>query len=236
MYVPAVVIKAFLFDFDGVIADTEVPTFESWRQIYAEHGVDLTLEDWLPAVGSGSSTSGAFDAVAHLERLLAQPVDREDVIARRTKRKEELYRRAPLLPGVSELLQHARARGIKTAIVTRNRDERVKRHCDLHGLGHRWDALICANAEPTRDKAELYRHALDVLDVAADEALAFEDSPSGVRAAKRAGIVCAAVPNQVTRGADFRDADVVLPSLAELTLDDVLRAAGFAWQTQRDSL
>jgi beta-phosphoglucomutase-like phosphatase (HAD superfamily) len=88
--------------------------------------------------------------------------------------------------------------------------------------------LICANAEPTCDKAELYRRALDVLDVVAHEALAFEDSPSGVRAAKRAGVICAAVPNEVTRGADFREADVVLASLAELTVDDVLRAAGFA--------
>lgn len=218
-------IKAFLFDFDGVIADTEGPTFESWRQIYAEHGAELALEDWLPAVGSGSSTSGAFDAVAHLERLLAEPVDRENIIARRTKRKEELYARAPLLPGVSELLQGARERGIKTAVVTRNQDERVKSHCDFHGLRHRWDALVCANADPTCDKADLYRRALDLLDVAAHEALAFEDSPSGVRAAKRAGVVCAAVPNDVTRGADFRAADVVLASLADLTIDDLLRAA-----------
>jgi HAD superfamily hydrolase (TIGR01509 family) len=227
VYVPAVVIKAFLFDFDGVVADTEVPTFESWRQVYADYGVNLAFEDWLPAVGSGSSTSGAFDAVEHLERLLARPVDREAVIARRTQRKEELYARAPLLPGVSELLKRADERGIKTAVVTRNQDERVKRHCELHGLRHRWDALICANAEPTCDKAELYRHALEVLDVAGKEALAFEDSPSGVRAAKRAGVVCAAVPNEVTRGADFREADVVLTSLAELTIDDVLRATGF---------
>src|ERR671937_3253867 len=113
-------IKAFLFDFDGVIADTEVPTFESWRQVYADYGVELALEDWLPAVGTGSSTSGAFDAVAHLERLLAQPVDREEVIARRAEREEELYALAPLLPGVSELLQHDGERGIKTAVVTRN--------------------------------------------------------------------------------------------------------------------
>jgi HAD superfamily hydrolase (TIGR01509 family) len=220
-------IKAFLFDFDGVIADTEVPTFESWRQVYAEYGVELALDDWLPAVGSGSSTSGAFDAVGHLERLLAQPVDREAVIARRAQRKEELYARAALLPGVSKMLRSARERGVKTAVVTRNRDERVKRHCKLHGLHHRWDALVCANADPTCDKAELYRHALDVLDVAAHEALAFEDSPSGVQAAKRAGVTCVAVPNEVTRGADFQEADVVLASL-EVSIDDVLRATGFA--------
>jgi beta-phosphoglucomutase-like phosphatase (HAD superfamily) len=80
-------------------------------------------------------------------------------------------------------------------------------------------------ADPTCDKADLYRRALDVLDLDGREALAFEDSPAGVRAAKRAGIVCAAVSNEVTRGADFREADVVLASLAELTIDDVLRAA-----------
>jgi beta-phosphoglucomutase-like phosphatase (HAD superfamily) len=107
----------------------------------------------------------------------------------------------------------------------------VKRHCELQGLRHEWDALVCANAEPTRDKAELYQHALDLLDVLAHEALAFEDSPAGVGAAKRAGVVCAAVPNAVTRGADFREADVVLSSLAELTIDDVLRGAERAQAT-----
>src|SRR5919201_5978254 len=54
-------IKAFLFDFDGVIADTEVPTYESWREVYADYGVELPVEDWLPAVGTGSSTPGGPD-------------------------------------------------------------------------------------------------------------------------------------------------------------------------------
>ena len=76
-------VAALLFDFDGVIVDTEVPTFQSWRDTYADYGVDLALEDWLPAVGSGSSVSGAFDAVAHLERLIGTTVDREAVIAHR---------------------------------------------------------------------------------------------------------------------------------------------------------
>jgi len=123
------VIKALLFDFDGVIADTEVATYESWRDTYAAYGADLALADWLPAVGSGSSTSGAFDAVAHLEALIGRPVDREAVIARRTERKAELYARAPLLPGVEELLAETQQRGLKTAIVTRNYEDRVRAHC-----------------------------------------------------------------------------------------------------------
>jgi HAD superfamily hydrolase (TIGR01509 family) len=219
------VIAALLFDFDGVIADTEVPTFQAWRDTYAEYGAELTLDDWLPAVGSGSSTSGAFDAIAHLEGLIGRSVDRDAVIARRRQRKAELYVQAPLLPGVRERLAEAEERGLRTAIVTRNRDDRVRAQCGHIGLDHRWDAVICGNEEPTRDKAELYRQALTILEVDAGQALAFEDSPSGVRAAKRAGVLCAAVPNQITRGAEFDEADIVLASLAEHSLDEILRDA-----------
>ena len=218
-------ISALLFDFDGVIVDTEVPTFQSWRETYAEYGVDLALGDWLPAVGSGSSVSGAFDAVAHLERLSGTTVDREAVIARRTKRKAELYARAPLLPVVRERVGEARQRGMKTAIVTRNRDDRVRAQCEAVGLAHDWHAVVCANEEPTRDKAVLYRHAVAVLGVDARQALAFEDSPSGVHSAKQAGVLCAAVPNEVTRGAAFDEADLVLSSLADYSLEQVLRMA-----------
>jgi HAD superfamily hydrolase (TIGR01509 family) len=219
------VIAALLFDFDGVIVDTEVPTFQAWRETYAEHGVELALEDWLPAVGSGSSTAGAFDAVAHLERLTGRTVDREAVIARRSRRKAELYARAPLLPGVRERLAEAWERGLQTAIVTRNRHDRVRAQCEVVGLDHEWQAVVCANEEPTRDKAELYRHAVGVLGVGAGQALAFEDSPAGVRAAKQAGVICAAVPNEVTRAATFDDADLVLTSFADYTLEEILRLA-----------
>lgn len=215
-------IRALLFDFDGVVVDTEAATFQSWCDTYAEYGVELALEDWLPAVGSGSSTSGAFDAVAHLERLVGSPVDRDGVIARRSLRKAELSERAPLLPGVSELLDDARRSGSRTAIVTRNSEERVRAQCEIVGLDHPWDALVCADDRPTRDKAELYRAALALLHLGSDEALAFEDSISGLRAAKRAGVRCAAVPNQITRGSDFREADIVLPTLAGVSLSEIV--------------
>jgi HAD superfamily hydrolase (TIGR01509 family) len=220
------VITALLFDFDGVIVDTEVPTYQSWRDTYAEFGVDLALEDWLPAVGSGSSTSDAFDAIAHLERLTGTTVDRDAVLARRSRRKAELYARAPLLPGVRERLAEARQRGLKTAIVTRNHEDQVRAQCHAVGLDHPWHALVCANEDSTGDKAGLYRHALDVLEARASQALAFEDSPAGVRAAKLAGVSCAAVPNDITRGAAFGEADLVLSSLAEHSLEDILRMSG----------
>lgn len=220
-------IRALLFDFDGVVIDTEAPTYQSWRDIYAQHGADLPLERYLPAVGTGSSTSSVdcgFDAIAHLEELIGRNVDRELVIQRRARRKLELCATAPLLPGVGECLADARRLRLRTAIVTRNRDEWVTGHCRRVGLLHDWDAIVCANATPTMDKAELYRRALHVLGLSPAEAIAIEDSPAGVTAAKDAGIYCIAAPNEITRSASFDRADLVLGSLTELRLESLLQS------------
>src|SRR5262249_25958120 len=67
-----------LFDFDGLIVDTETAALTSWRRLYEEHGQELLLEHWSAAVG----TVGGFDAVAHLEGLVG-PLDRETIARRR---------------------------------------------------------------------------------------------------------------------------------------------------------
>lgn len=220
-------IRAVLFDFDGLIFDTELPTYTAWRDVYAEFGVDLALEDYLPAIGSGTSTSsaaGGFDAVAHLERLTGTRVDRQAVVERRARRKQELCAAAPLLPGVSERLAEAAALGLRTAIVTRNKDAWVEGHCTRVGLAHRWDAVVCANDTPTMDKADLYLRALAELEVDVSEAFAIEDSEPGVHAAKAAGLYCVAVPNDLTRAGSFAAADRIFSSLEELSLAELARS------------
>jgi beta-phosphoglucomutase-like phosphatase (HAD superfamily) len=159
----------------------------------------------------------------HLEELIGARVDRDSVVERRARRKVELCESARLLPGVSDRLVEARALALLTAIVTRNSDDWVARHCSRVGLAHPWDLVVCANDTPTMDKAELYQRALAGLGVAADEAIAIEDSPPGVEAAKSAGLYCVAVPNDVTRGASFAAADRVYESLEELSLADLVQ-------------
>lgn len=186
----------------------------------------MPLEVYLPAVGTGSSTTGAFDAVAHLESLIGRKLDRRLIVERRSRRKQELCGCAPLLPGVPERLAETRRLGLLTAIVTRNRDEWVAGQCERVGLTHGWDVVVCANSTPTTDKSELYRRALVALDVDAVDAAAVEDSPAGVRAARAAGLYCVAVPNDVTRPACFDDADVVCPSLEDLSISGLLQRTG----------
>jgi beta-phosphoglucomutase-like phosphatase (HAD superfamily) len=95
-----------------------------------------------------------------------------------------------------------------------------------------WDAICTADGDPARAKPSptLYLEALRLLDVDAAEAVAFEDSPHGVRAAKAAGIFTVAIPNEVTRGLglDAAGADLLLDSLADLPPDELLRRLGTA--------
>lgn len=217
-------IRAFLFDFDGLILDTEVASRAGWELLYREHGHELPPEKWALVVG----THGAWDPMAHLEELVGGPLEREALNERRFAHELSLIEAESLRPGVAEYFAAARRLGLKRAIVSSASRAWIDRH--LHRLEEAvgWDAILTADRDRERAKPAptLYLEALDVLGVAATEAVAFEDSPNGVRAAKAAGIFCVAVPNEVTRELGLDDADVVLDSLADLPPDELLARLG----------
>jgi HAD superfamily hydrolase (TIGR01509 family) len=215
-----VALRALLFDFDGLIIDTETPSLASWRKLYDEHGQELTLERWSAAIG----TVGGFDPLAHLEEL-AGPIDREAVRARRLEHDLALCDVEELRPGVLDYLEEARRRGLATAIVSSATRRWIDRHLTRLERAEHFDAIVTADGDVARAKPlpVLYLEALAELGVAADDAVAFEDSPNGVRAAKAAGLFCVAVPNSVTAALGLDEADVVVPSLTELPLERLLR-------------
>ena len=206
-------LRALLFDFDGLIVDTETPALASWRELYAEHGQELTLERWSAAVG----TIDGFDPVSHLQSL-AGDVDLAEALARRTARELELVEVEQLRPGVLAYLEEARRRGLAAAIVSSGSRPWIDRHLARLERAEHFEQIVTADGDAARAKPlpVLYLEALDRLGLAADEAVAFEDSPNGVRAAKAAGLFCVAVPNSVTAALGLDEADVVVQSLAEL--------------------
>jgi HAD superfamily hydrolase (TIGR01509 family) len=209
-------VRALLFDFDGLVIDTEGPSYRAWAEVYDRHGHELPLETWSAAVG----TIGGFDPEAHLATL-GVALDEEALGARR-QRDLDLCEVEELRPGVAELLDEADRRGIPAAIVTSASDWWIEHHLVGRGLLDRFAAVIAANGDRTRAKPlpTLYREALELLDVAAGEAVAFEDSPNGIAAAKAAGIYCVAVPNGVTGTLDLSAADRVVGSLLEFDLEE----------------
>lgn len=207
-------IRAFLFDFDGLILDTEVPSLAAWQHVYREHGHELPLGRWAEGIG----THGGFEPIEHLEELVGAPVERERIDARRRAHELSLIEAEELRPGIAEYLAEAERRGLKRAIVSSSARAWIDLHLARLEQEVGWDAIVTADHDETRAKPwpDLYLEALDVLGVAAVEAVAFEDSPNGVSAARAAGIFCVAVPNAATSGLELDDADLVLASLEEL--------------------
>ncbi len=208
-------IRALLFDFDGLVLDTEGPSYRAWVEVYERHGHDLTLELWADAIG----TINGFDPVTHLEEL-GVTVDEAMQEARR-QRDLDLCDLEELRPGVTELLDEADERGAAKAIVSSSSDWWIERHLHRRGLLDRFDEVICANGDEERAKPRptLYLEALERLRVEAAEVVAFEDSPNGVTAATTAAIYCVAVPNEITGALDLSVADRVVASLADVDLD-----------------
>jgi HAD superfamily hydrolase (TIGR01509 family) len=217
-----VAVRALLFDFDGLIVDTETPSLASWQEVYREHGHELTLDRWSAAVG----TIGGFDPVGHLESL-AGPIDRDAVLQRRLARDLALCDVEQLRPGVLGYLEEAERRGLSVAIVSSASRDWIDRHLARLERAHHFARIVTADGDVARAKPlpVLYEEALRELAVEPDEAVAFEDSPNGIRAAKAAGIYCVAVPNGVTATLPLEQADLVVDSLDALPFDELLRQA-----------
>jgi len=212
-------IKAIVFDFDGLILDTEGPEFQSWQEIYQAHGCALTLEKWAECIG----TADAFDPYDLLEERLDRPIDRAAIRARHRARQAELMAGQAVLPGVERTIHEAQAMGLKLGIASSSTREWVTGYLDRFGLRGHFSSLKCADdVALTKPDPALYVLSVQALGVAAHEAVALEDSPNGVLAAKRAGLFCVAVPNALTRQLTFDGADVQLNSLADLPLEALL--------------
>jgi HAD superfamily hydrolase (TIGR01509 family) len=213
-------IHAIVFDFDGLILDTEEPIYRSWLEVYVAHGEELPFERWVQTVGS---TNAGFHPQHHLEERLGRSLPQE-VLDRRAGRRTEMILANEVLPGVVQRIDEAKAMGLKLGVASSSTVDWVRGHLVRLGIFDRFDCLRCrddvASAKPEPD---LYLAVLECLGVRAEEAVAIEDSPNGVLAAKRAGMRCIAIPNSITARLDLGQADVLLGSLAEVTLPELLR-------------
>jgi beta-phosphoglucomutase-like phosphatase (HAD superfamily) len=208
-------LEAVLFDFDGVIVDTEGPAYQSWSELYASFGPQLPLATWSSAIG----TVGAFDAKAHLEALIGRPLSHLDV-ERRGRRKVELVAMQGLRPGIAALVHEAASSGIKLAIVSSDSASWVSGNLERLDFRLQWTALVTADGDTNRAKPrpDMYVEALSRLGVDPHAAVAVEDSPNGVAAAKEAGLFCLAFVHPITAQLDLSAADKRVDSLDGITI------------------
>ncbi len=216
-------IMGLIFDFDGLILDTETAMFRSWEEIFTEYGITVSLVEWASLLGISTDHPTAYEII---EKHIGEPIDREAIQARRTQRELELIKSEEVMPGVVDLITEARARGLCLGIASSSDRKWVIGHLTKLGLYPFFASIRCADdVSRTKPAPDLYLAVLHDMGLKPDQAIAFEDSLHGVEAVKRAGIFCVAVPNNVTRHLLMPEADLTVNSLLEMRLEEYIKIA-----------
>ena len=210
-------IRALVFDFDGVILDTETPLIDAGELIHRRAGKPFSRQLASEAVGR---------SVLHYDPWAAfgPAADRPALEAELRRVNRELVARQPVLPGVVEYLQQAKALGLQIGLASNSGHAHVEGHLARLGLLDSFDYLRCIEDVPAgKPEPHLYRAVIEQFGLTGRQAVAIEDSEHGVHAAKRAGLWCAAVPGPSSLNHNFAHADLTLPSLAHCPLPELLQ-------------
>ena len=205
-------VTTILWDNDGVLVDTEGLYYEATRRVLGEYGVALTPPQYIEFCLHDNR--GAW----HLVR--ARGVPRKDIDAARECRNalytELLRTNFLLIDGVLEVLKALQGR-FRMGVVTSSRRDHLEVIHERTGLGKFFDFVVTADeVTETKPSPELYERGLAEADIGSDEAVVFEDSSRGLRAATAAGIACYVIPTEWTRGSDFSAASGVLKSVRDV--------------------
>jgi HAD superfamily hydrolase (TIGR01509 family) len=216
------VIRGIIFDFDGLIVDTEWSVYQSWVEVFEFYGVTLPFDQWAKIIGTSSLEH--FNPFDVLERQVGQTLDRQKLQQKRRNRELEMVAVQPILPGVEEILSSAKTRNLKLGVASSSNREWVAGNLARLGLLEYFDVVHTSDdVAYTKPDPTLYLLTLQSLDLSPHEAIVLEDSPNGIRAAKDAGIFTIAVPNPLTENLSFDHADLIITSLAETSLGDLIR-------------
>ena len=209
-------IRALVFDFDGLILDTETPLIDAYAAVHRSHEVAFDRTSFLRSVGHADY---AFDPW----HGFSPHADRAALEEERRAIKDDLLLQQPILPGVTGLLDAARASGVRIGLASNSEHAWVDPHLARLNLTHYFDFVACRGDAPSpKPEPDLYRLVLNRFGLRGHEAIAFEDSHTGSLAAKRAHLWAVAVPNESTAHHDFAHVDLKLASLAEVSLDTLV--------------
>ncbi|MCM3626609.1 HAD family hydrolase [Paenibacillus glycanilyticus] len=212
--------KAIIFDFDGTILDTETPWYEAFRELYAEHKVELTLEQYSLCIGTSLHL---FNPYEYLITEHGIPIDRADLRARVREKYAELMKHETIRPGVISFLESAKAAGLRIGLASSSKLDWVTRHLDELGLTSYFECIRTSDhVTHVKPDPSLYLQTIAELGIPAKDAIAIEDSPNGAKAAIAAGLHCVVLPNKMTKHLDFGDIAKHGHSLADISFEHLI--------------
>lgn len=212
-------IKAIIFDFDGVILDSERIMYLVMQKMFNKYRVELPLSVWSQAIG----TQHGFDSIGYLAKESGATINRNEFKEERDQLFNKLVDQEEVLPGVKSVIKQVVERDLKIGLATSSRGEWPRKHLKRLGLTDyflsikSWD-----DVQKVKPAPDLYLKTLESLEIEPREAIAIEDSFNGSLAAKRAGMFCIVVPNAVTKQMPFGHVDGCFKSLKDVNLDKLI--------------
>jgi putative hydrolase of the HAD superfamily len=209
---------AVIFDFDGIILDSETPEYESHRRIYERCGVDLTVDEWCAIIGTWSEGHDEQWFTRLCERSAAAPA-RDAYFAERRRIFDEIVPADPMR-GIRGLLTRLREAQVPVAIASSAPARWVLGAVERLGVAPLFDAVVTGDQVTHRKPApDVYLAAALRLGVDPRRSIAIEDSSPGIAAALAAGMKAVAIPHWLTARHDLSGADLTVAHAGELTLD-----------------
>lgn len=219
-------LRAVVFDFDGLMVDTETTALRAWQHLYKRYGQEVPLHEWVRLIGTWDSP---WDPRADLEQRVGYALDWDTVEPERMAAEYALADAEPLLPGVQALLDEARDLGLPLAIASSSSLTWISHHLERLGIARYFEVLATRHDVPhTKPDPALYVLALERLGVHPSDAFALEDSVHGVAAARGAGLQVVAVPGTIMQGADFSAASLRVDTLVGTSLCQLSERLGFS--------
>jgi HAD superfamily hydrolase (TIGR01509 family) len=214
-------LAAVIFDFDGIVLDSETPEYESHRRIYERCGVELTVEEWCGVIGTWSEGHDEQWFTRLCERAPGAPA-RDAYFAERRRIFEEIVPADPMR-GVRELLAALHQAGIPLAIASSAPARWVVGAVERLGVRPLFDAIVTGDEVAHRKPApDVYLEAARRLGADPARSIAIEDSSPGITAARAAGMKAIAIPHWLTERHDLSAADLTVAHAGELTLERLM--------------
>lgn len=205
--------RAVIFDMDGLLLDTETLWHEAETELFERHGGEFTWDDKMTVIG----TSFAFTSDYFAGRL-GRPPEQGPALVREMVElmHQRVKHQVDARPGALELVERLQALdGVRLGLASNSPRFLLDDALATAGLTDAFEVTVSSDdVEHPKPAPDIYLLACERLGVESAEALALEDSPSGIAAAKAAGLTCIAVPQFAET--DVAAADRVVDSLEEL--------------------
>ncbi|KWU65785.1 HAD family hydrolase [Bacillus mycoides] len=211
--------KAIIFDFDGLIVDTETIWFHSFRDAVREYGGELPLEEFAKCIGTTDEV-----LYAYLKEQLKEKFNEHALKGKVTTLHKEKMKIPKARDGVKEYLEEAKELGLKIALASSSSREWVVRFLEELQIRDYFEVINTReDVEKVKPDPALYKVTIEELGIEPSEAVVFEDSLNGLKAAVAAGLKCVVVPNDVTRNLQFENHHLRIESMKEKSLKEVLQ-------------